>query len=77
MIQRETLYNVTRITGRLVQDGKMARVKYAAPKCESSRICLVRGNWNDEFVTQLTAFPNYSHDESCDLLGYAVKKYFG
>jgi len=77
MIQRETLYNVTRITGRLVQDGKMARVKYAAPKCESSRVCLVRGNWNDEFVTQLTAFPNYSHDESCDLLGYAVKKYFG
>lgn len=77
MIQSETLFNVTRITGRLVQDGKMARVKYAAPKAESSRICLVRGNWNDEFISQLTAFPNYSHDEYVDLLGYAVKKYFG
>jgi predicted phage terminase large subunit-like protein len=77
MIQEETLYNVTRITGRLVQDGKMARVKYASPKVESSRVYLLRGNWNNEFITQLTAFPNYSHDEFADLLGYAVKKYFG
>lgn len=77
MIQQETLFNVTRITGRLVQDGKMARVKYAAPKVESSRVYLVKANWNNEFITQLTAFPNYSHDEYCDLLGYAVKHYFG
>jgi phage terminase large subunit-like protein len=55
----------------------MARVKYAAPKVESSRIYLVRANWNNEFITQLTAFPSYIHDEYCDLLGYAVKKYFG
>jgi predicted phage terminase large subunit-like protein len=77
MIQKETLFNVTRITGRLVQDGKMARVKYAAPKVESSRIYLARANWNNEFITQLTAFPSYTHDEYCDLLGYAIKKYFG
>lgn len=77
MIQKETLFNVRRITGRLVQDGKTARVKYAAPKVESSRVCLVRANWNNEFVSQLTAYPNYSHDEFCDLLGYAVKHYFG
>lgn len=77
MIQSETMLNVTRITGRLVQDGKMARVKYAAPKVESSRVWLRRANWNTEFVTQLTAFPTYAHDEYCDLLGYSVKKYFG
>lgn len=77
MIQEETLFNVSRITGRLVQDGKMARVKYASPKVESSRVYLKRGNWNNEFITQCTAFPNYNHDEYCDLLGYAVKKYFG
>ena len=77
LIQKETLFNVTRITGRLVQDGKTARVDYAAPKVQSSRVRLVRGNWNDEFITQLTAFPNYAHDEYCDLLGYAVKRYFG
>ena len=77
MIQKETLFNVSRIVGRLVQDGKMARVKYASPKVESSRVYLVKGNWNNEFITQLTAFPNYNHDEYCDLLGYAVKKYFG
>lgn len=77
LIQEETLLNVTRITGRLVQDGKMARVKYASPKIESSRVWLLKANWNNEFVSQLCAFPNYNHDEACDLLGYAVKKYFG
>ena len=77
MIQEETYFNVTRITGRLVQDGKMARVKYAAPKVESSRVYLLQANWNSEFITQLTAFPNYTHDEVPDLLGYAVKRYFG
>lgn len=77
LIETERTYNVARITGRLVQDGKMARVKYAAPKVESSRVWLMRGNWNDEFITQLTAFPNYAHDEYPDLLGYAVKHYFG
>jgi predicted phage terminase large subunit-like protein len=76
LIQDETYFNVSRITGRLVQDGKAARVNYAAPKIESSRVYLVGGNWNDEFITQLCAFPNYSHDEYCDLLGYACKKYF-
>ena len=76
LIQKETLFNVSRIVGRLVQDGKMARVKYASPKVESSRVYLVKGNWNNEFITQLTAFPNYNHDEYCDLLGYAVKIYF-
>lgn len=77
LIKDETLFNVTRITGRLVQDGKLARVNYAAPKIESSRLHIVRGNWNQEYITQMVAFPNYSHDEACDLTGYAVKKYFG
>jgi predicted phage terminase large subunit-like protein len=77
LILKETFYNVTRIVGRLVQDGKMARVKYASPKVESSRVWIVKGNWNNEFVTQLTAFPNYKNDEYADLLGYSIKKYFG
>lgn len=77
LLLQETLFNVTRITGRLVRDGKAARINYAAPKIQSSRVRLVRGNWNDEFITQHVAFPNYSHDEFSDLLGYAVKHYFG
>lgn len=76
LIRKETMYNVSSITGRLVQDGKSARVNYSAPKIESSRLHLVRGNWNQEYITQHIAFPNYSHDEYTDLTGYAVKKYF-
>ena len=74
-LQQNSLMNVSRITGKLVQAGKEARLNTASPKIESSRVWLVRGNWNDEFVKQLTGFPNVSHDEAVDLLGYACKKY--
>jgi hypothetical protein len=77
MVQKETLHNVTRITGRLVQDGKPARLSYAAPKVQSSRVWLVKANWNEEVILQLTGFPGYSRNEYVDLLGYAVKHYFG
>jgi predicted phage terminase large subunit-like protein len=77
MVQQETYYNVARITGRLVADGKAARLKYASPKIESSRVYLLRGNWNDAFIHQLIAYPGAAHDEYVDLIGYAVKRYFG
>lgn len=76
LIRQETTYNVSAIGGRLVNDGKSARVNYAAPKVQSGRVHIVRGNWNNEYITQHIAFPNYSHDEYTDLTGYSVKKYF-
>jgi predicted phage terminase large subunit-like protein len=60
----------------LVQEGKEARIQSAAPKIEAGRVYLVRGAWNDVFVSQLTGFPKAAHDEAVDLIGYATEKYF-
>lgn len=65
------------IRSYLVQEGKEARVQVASPKVEAGRVTLVRGTWNDRFVSQLEAFPNGEHDEYCDIIGYAVEHYFG
>jgi predicted phage terminase large subunit-like protein len=75
MIADETNITVVKIKGKLVEQGKAVRVNYAAPRIEAGKVHIVRDNWNEEFVTQLVAFPNYSHDEYCDLLGYALQKY--
>lgn len=75
-IRDKSAMNVTRIVGKLVQAGKEARLNTSSPKIEGSRVWLVRGNWNEAFVMQHTGFPNVSHDEAVDLLGYACRKYF-
>ena len=67
--------NVTKIVGSLVQQGKMVRAHYASPFIQSSRVVLVRGNWNDAFIHELTAFPTAAHDEAIDLIGYSIKQY--
>ena len=75
-LQRRTKINAVKIVGKLVQAGKEARLNTSSPKIEGSRVWLVKGNWNEEFIKQHIGFPNTSHDEAVDLLGYACKKYF-
>lgn len=69
--------NAVEIRNYLVQEGKEARLQVAAPKIEVGNMILVRGNWNDKFVTQICSFPNATHDEYVDLAGYACLEYFG
>lgn len=64
------------IKGKIVNEGKESRAHIASPKFEAGKIKTVKGNWNSEFEMQLTGFPNVSHDEAIDLMGYAVNKYF-
>jgi len=75
MLRSETYLNVKKITGKLVSQGKVAKVNAAAPRIESN-MAFLRAGWNDEVVAQLTGSPNYPHDEYCDLLGYASHYYF-
>jgi len=67
--------NAVEIKNSLVQDGKEARLQVAAPKIEAGRVVLVEGNWNDKFITQICSFPNATHDEYVDLIGYACHEY--
>lgn len=76
MLLKVTDINAAEISNHLVSEGKEARIQVAAPKIASGRVCLVRGTWNDKFVTQICTFPNAVHDEYVDLIGYACFHYF-
>lgn len=81
-IEKETEYNFVRLgednkqMSKLIAGGKKARHEMIKPKAESRRIKLLKGNWNDEFITQICGFPKASHDEHVDNLGYAISHYY-
>ncbi|QYR02323.1 phage terminase large subunit [Riemerella anatipestifer] len=53
-------------------DDKKTRLHAASPTVESGRVFLVEGAWNEEFLEEVCGFPNASHDEDVDLLGYQI-----
>jgi phage terminase large subunit-like protein len=82
-IESDTKYNFVLIgqntskdEKNIVQQGKFARHGITQPKAESGRIKLFRGNWNDDYLTQICGFPKAAHDEQVDNTGYAVNHYF-
>jgi predicted phage terminase large subunit-like protein len=75
MVNSETDLSATEIKSKLIQEGKEARIQTAAPRVESGKVVLVKGNWNDGFVNQICSFPNAPHDEYVDLIGYICDYY--
>ncbi|MEN6621964.1 MAG: hypothetical protein ABFD50_10490, partial [Smithella sp.] len=81
-IEKDTEYNFVLIgeanknEAKLVREGKKARHEMIKPKAESHRIKLLKGNWNDGFITQICGYPKAAHDEHVDNLGYAINHYF-
>lgn len=50
------------------------KVAYASPvssQAEAGNICIVRGPWNDAFLSVLEAFPDGAHDDDVDALSLA------
>ncbi|MFZ4705537.1 MAG: phage terminase large subunit [Bacteroidales bacterium] len=76
LLRNEKHMNAVDIDSHLVSEGKEARVQTASPKIEAGRVTLVTGSWTAEFIQQLEGYPNAKADEYCDLIGYAVDKYF-
>lgn len=76
MLIQMTHLDVYKIAGKLVAQGKTARVNTVSPKLEAGRIIMVRASWNKEVKDQLCFFPNMKHDEYCDLSGYATFEYY-
>lgn len=64
------------VEGRSPKDSKITRANAISPTCESGKVVLHRGAWNDKFLGQLGGFPNASHDEFVDLLCDAVSEEF-
>ena len=53
---------------------KVARVSDISASLESGRVSLLNGDWNREFLEQLTKFPAAKHDDMVDCLVMAVNK---
>ena len=52
---------------------KVTRATSITAKLESRRVKLLRGAWNERFLSEVCMFPRASHDEAVDLLVMAVR----
>lgn len=73
---KKTAINAVEIKGKHISEGKMARAKASSATCASGKVKLIKGHWNDVFLSELCAFPNEKHDEAVDDLCYAIFDYF-
>lgn len=64
--------NVTEIESDMLKDDKTTRLSAISPIIQSGKVVLIKGQWNEYFLTQVCSFPNAAHDEFVDLLCYAV-----
>lgn len=68
----EIKLNASEIEGKHVGIGKPARADACAPTMQAGKVKLIKGSWNEQFLSQLTMFPNAKHDEAVDNLCYAI-----
>lgn len=71
-LKSQTKLNVVEIEADFVKDDKKTRLSAISPIIEAGKVKLVRGVWNEEYLQQVTIFPNAKHDEYVDLTGYAI-----
>ena len=46
---------------------------FAAP-CEAGNVKLVKGEWNDAFLSEMTSFPSGAHDDQVDAASGAFRE---
>jgi predicted phage terminase large subunit-like protein len=63
--------NVMEIEGEYLRDDKVTRANGVSPIAQAKRIKLVKGPWNEKYLSQLTSFPKAQHDEAVDITVYA------
>lgn len=72
MLRRETKIAVEEMKPL---KSKTVRLEAVCPLMESNRVKIVRGEWTDEFVKEVTSFPFSSHDDSTDAFAWALTYY--
>ena len=60
------------IESYMLNDDNTTRVNTISPICQARNVKLIRGGWNEKFLSQITTFPNAKHDEFVDCLCYAI-----
>lgn len=56
-----------------VTANKITRASPFSAQCEAGNVKLVRGPWNDAYITELESFPEGSHDDQVDASSGAFK----
>jgi predicted phage terminase large subunit-like protein len=69
-LQDSTDLNVTETPSP--EDSKETRLNTNSAKIECGRVVLVEGDWNQEFIDEVSMFPSVTHDEYVDILNYAI-----
>lgn len=54
------------VAARLATKDKQTRAKPFSSQAEAGNVFLVRGSWNDEYLTELENFPDAPHDDQVD-----------
>ena len=73
LLRNETKLNVAEIKSKLISVSKIERARLVSPYIEGGRVKIVKGNWNDNYLQQVSTFPNAKHDEHIDLTAYAIE----
>lgn len=73
LIRATTNLNISEINSDFVKMSKIECARMASPYLEGGRVFLVKGDWNDSFLKQVSMFPNAKHDEHVDLTCYGIE----
>lgn len=73
MIKDTTSYNVAEIKTDFVNNSKIENVRATSNYIEGGRVKLIKGSWNEHFLSQVGTFPNAKHDEHIDLTCYGIE----
>lgn len=69
-LKKETDLNITETPSPT--ESKEVRANANSAKIECGRVFIVEGDWNAEYLHQVTQFPAVAHDEYVDLTNYAI-----
>lgn len=71
-LRSESKLNVLKVEGDFIKDDKLTRASSVSAIIEAGRVFLIKGAWNDQYITQVTTFPKAVHDEAVDVTVYAL-----
>jgi len=74
LLRRETNFNVSELKTNFVKYSKIERARASSPFIEGGRVFLVKDNWNEAFIQQVSTFPNAKHDEHIDVTSYSIER---
>lgn len=73
-LMKQSKINVAEIKTQFVNSSKIENARACSPYIEGGRVKLVKGAWNEPYLSQVGTFPNAKHDEHIDLTCYGIER---